>query len=715
LLLPIGIMLWMQRAALRDAKSDPTGAWFSYLRVLSWCGIGLLLLWIVGNSIRHGLEALFAYQLAAWDAGSVALQVAIFIVPPWMAYLICVLSSYRVYVHVRGETWTRGEFFANQLLDVARQMLPVTCLLAGVMMLGVNPRASMGLFVGVYLTYTICTRLKLKVAGTHPEALTTGELRDRVFELAKRAVVEVKQIFIMPAGKSQMANAFASRNSMVIFTDYLLENLDKQEVSAVAAHEITHIQKRHVTWKMVGVVGLVLSPSLLRGILSGSVAVLKSAVHVHNGAAGAGVGWTGTVLLMERVLRFPELDLVFFTIGLALYLWQSRNMERVADAGAIRLTEDPEAVITSLLKLGRLNLMPVQWGPVTGSLFTHPSTMRRVERVARLGQVSPERLQQLLLHYQGLELNRAERKPMGAEQSFAGTRVPENQIVTTARAMQSAVMKAWGLQLLHVALPATVAWFAFRLQVKERPLIYAAGAAACVVIYSLVAHWMGTWGLTRLQLEFKTRLEAEGVAVPDRGAFLVGLCPHASPRFYAAGYDWDTGYLFLSRGQLCYAGDHVRFSLTSEQVREVRLGPGSPGWFPVPRVYVDWQDEATGTVRTWNLYSRMPCLFWHVRRQALDFYADVSRWKMHPADYPATPSPLENLTAPAIGEVTSASPASRFAIGPFLRLAFWLVLLAAAVCAALRVPAIWYVCCVVVLLRVYESLPFWRYGEPKDA
>jgi hypothetical protein len=88
---------------------------------------------------------------------------------------------------------------------------------------------------------------------------------------------------------------------------------------------------------------------------------------------------------------------------------------------------------------------------------------------------------------------------------------------------------------------------------------------------------------------------------------------------------------------------------------------------------------------------------------------------MHPADYPATPSPLENLTAPAIGEVTSASPASRFAIGPFLRLAFWLVLLAAAVCAALRVPAIWYVCCVVVLLRVYESLPFWRYGEPKDA
>jgi len=54
LLLPILIMLWMQFAAIRDAKQDPTAAWFSYFRSLNWCMNGVMLLWIVGNSVRRG-------------------------------------------------------------------------------------------------------------------------------------------------------------------------------------------------------------------------------------------------------------------------------------------------------------------------------------------------------------------------------------------------------------------------------------------------------------------------------------------------------------------------------------------------------------------------------------------------------------------------------------------------------------------------------------
>ena len=711
LLLPIVIMLWMQRAAVRDAASDPIGAWFSYLRVLTWCGNGLLLLWVVGNSIRQGAEALFSYQLGGQGTAAVALRVAIFLLPPWISYIICVVSSYRVYVHVRGEAWTRGEFLLNQLLELAAQMLPLACLLAGSMMLSVNYRAAMGLFVGVYLTFTICTRLKLKVSGTHPEALTTGELRDRVFELAKKAVVELRQIYIMPAGKSQMANAFASRNRIVIFTDYLLGSLDKREVIAVAAHEVTHIQKKHTTWKMAGLLGLVFSPELLRGVVRMILAGLRSILHAQTTHAAAGLDWAAVVVFIERTLKFPELDLVFYSIGLWLFFLQSRSMERVADAGAIRLTQDPEAVITSLLKLGRLNLMPVQWGPITGSLFTHPSTLKRVERVARLGQVPPARLQELLQHYRNLESQRRELEPVQPEMTFADAKVPANQIVTTARAVQSRLIKAYGLQFLHIALPATVAWLAYQLRARERPPIYWAGAAACVALYSLVAHWMGTWGLRKLQLEFKGRLEAEGVAVDQRGAYLAALSPHASPRAYASGYDWDTGYLFLSRDKLLYAGDHLRFSLTPDQILEVRLGPGSPGWFPVPRVYIEWQDEAGGEFRTWNVYSKMPYLFWRAKQQALDFYADVKRWKEQPSSFPEAPAMLGEPPSPTIGEVTGESPSVHFAFRPFLKFAVWMVLLAAAVCAALRVPAIWYVCCVVLLLRVYESLPFWRYRE----
>jgi hypothetical protein len=218
LFLPILITLWMQGAALRDAERDPTGAWFSYLRVLNWCSNGLFLLWTVGHSIRQGLEVSASYALAGHDFGAALLSVMILMVPPWIVYLICILSSYRVYVHVRGETWTRGEFLSNQLLGVATQLLHLMCLIAGIIMLAVNVRVAMVLFLGVYFTYITCIRLKLKVSGTHPEALTTGDLRDRVFQLAKKAAVEVRQLFIMPAGKSQMAKKTSCLKLLLVDT-----------------------------------------------------------------------------------------------------------------------------------------------------------------------------------------------------------------------------------------------------------------------------------------------------------------------------------------------------------------------------------------------------------------------------------------------------------------------------------------------------------------
>jgi Zn-dependent protease with chaperone function len=713
LLSPILIMLWMQRAALRDAERDPTGAWFSYLRVLSWCGNGLLIVWMMGFSIRHGLEVLFSYQLARNDVSAVALGVAIFMLPPWIVYLICLLMSYSVYVRVRGEAWTRGEFLANQLLTVASLLLPLMCLIAASGMLALNARASMALFVGVFLTYAICTRLKLKVSGLHPEALTTGELRDRVFELAKKAVVEVRQVFIMPAGKSMMANAFASRNQFVIFTDYLLNRLDKREVIAVAAHEITHIQKKHVTWKWVGLMGLILSPFIFRGALNLLLGFLNASARHSQAAGGAGADFAVAAVALTKALSFPELDLIFYVVALGLYLLQSRSMERVADAGAVLLTQDPEAVITSLLKLGRLNLLPIQWGPVTGSLFTHPSMLKRVERVARLGQVAPDRLQQILTQYREMESQSA--SVMQPDQIFTESQTTSAHIMTTARASQSAINKSWILQILHIVPAALVAWFGGHWQGRERPLIYIAGAIACIAIYTVVAHWMGVWGLARLQREFKAALQAEGISIPESHAALVALSPEAAPRYYVAGFHWDTGYLFFACNRLCYAGDHVRFALRPEQVGDVRLGPGVPGWFPTPRIYVDWLDEASGTVRTWNVVSKMPCPFWCVKQQAFDLFADFERWRTQPSNYPDASPALKDLAPPSIGEVTSHSPQFIFAFGRSLRLACWIVLLAAAVCMIFRIPALWYVCLVVLLLRIYESLPFWFYKEPGKA
>jgi hypothetical protein len=62
------------------------------------------------------------------------------------------------------------------------------CFLAAMGIISVNGQVSMALFIGAYATYTTCRWLNVKVSGTRLEPLTTGELRDHVFELAKKGL-----------------------------------------------------------------------------------------------------------------------------------------------------------------------------------------------------------------------------------------------------------------------------------------------------------------------------------------------------------------------------------------------------------------------------------------------------------------------------------------------------------------------------------------------
>jgi hypothetical protein len=82
--------------------------------------------------------------------------------------------------------------------------------------------------------------------------------------------------------------------------------------------------------------------------------------------------------------------------GAGWFLFLSRHFEHTADAGAVALTGNPETKISALLKLSHLNLMPIQWGKVTGSWLTHPSTLQRVQRMAAETGMPTEQLHQIL-------------------------------------------------------------------------------------------------------------------------------------------------------------------------------------------------------------------------------------------------------------------------------------------------------------------------------
>jgi hypothetical protein len=236
-----------------------------------------------------------------------------------------------------------------------------------------------------------------------------------------------------------------------------------------------------------------------------------------------------------------------------------------------------------------------------------------------------------------------------------------------------------------------------------------------VLLYGLIARWSGVWGWARLQREFVLKLKTEGIVIPDSSVFLAGFSPHDSPKFYVSATHWDTGFLFLGDQSMSYIGDQVRFALRPGQVRNVRLGPGVPGWLPAPRAYVDWWDESKGALCTFNFAPMIPSLPWKLKKHSLKLYRALRNWVQRPNNYPELAPALAALSAPQLGEVTNRSLKSVFNSGQFFKSTFWIMILAIAICVALSIPSTWYVCGIVLLLRVYEFIPYWTYKEEPGA
>ncbi len=510
-----------------------------------------------------------------------------------------------------------------------------------------------------------------------------------------------------------MANAFASRNHYVFFTDYLLNKLNKREVVAVAAHEVTHIQKRHSMWKLVALIGLIFSPDILFWMLRAFVGFLRHSMQLQiaRDGAGAAQGLAAVVHFGDQVIAFPEIILVLYIFALALFYLQSRYMEHVADAGSVQLSGDPEAAITALLKLSRLNLTPVQWDKVTGTMLTHPSTLKRVQRIAVIGQVAPERLEQLLQESHALTSQPVEEQPLESNETFREA-ASRNPVISTVSAAQMLVFKQWALRFLYIVPPALVAVAVHRWQLPNPSVAYIIGGAACFALFLLISEWQTVWGRTSLMNRFHARLRDDGVAVAEDGAELVALSPHAYLCAYTVAFTWDTGLLLMGKNRLCYAGDQIRFALRPEQVLGVRIGPGIPQWLAQSRIYIDWQTQPGSPVQTWNLEPKSPCAFWRVRRQIRQLHARLERWRAQPSDNTELPAALRQLEAPAIGEVTGEPIRSVVTFRRFLKIAFWNQVLAIMLCLAVRVPSVWYVCCMDFLLVAYSFSPFWFYREP---
>jgi heat shock protein HtpX len=212
-----------------------------------------------------------------------------------------------------------------------------------------------------------------------------GWLYEMVAELAQRAELPVPRVYVCPhAAPNAFATGRNPRHAAVAFTQGLLQNMSRDEIRGVAAHELAHIKNRDTL------------TSTIAATVSGVLAFLAQ----WGLLLGMGRREGGNPLVTFAVI-------IVAAVGAAIIKAMiSRSREFVADADGARIAGSPDGLISALAKLDLMSRrVPLdQPNPAMNNLFiveplasnlsggstltnlfaTHPPTEKRIESLRRL-------------------------------------------------------------------------------------------------------------------------------------------------------------------------------------------------------------------------------------------------------------------------------------------------------------------------------------------
>ena len=681
LILPLVALLLVRRRALRSTD-DPACVWFGFARAAGWIVLGGWIAWIVGLQILHVPGALYLV-LRPNPGALIPLAVALFLVPPAMIAVLAAALSHRVATRLRGVGLTLRETVVQATCQQAGVVIPLLAVsvAASALIVTRDPRAGVTFLVVAIASRIALLRIQIASAGVLPQAVTSGPLRDRIFALAGQAGVKIGQIYVLPMARTRMANAFAMRGNIVLLTDYLLEHLSTREVDAVMAHEIVHLKHNHpLVLRLAAVIG----------------------------------GFIACALFWMQPGRWPimapglVLSMIWFT-------FVSRRCERIADTGAVRLCRDGDALVTGLAHLTRLNTLPLDWGPWTGMLLTHPSTRRRAWAIGEEAGLPEARVEALLQGRHSGDDHYPAIVPAGGE----------SKIFSSIFKLSYGALLAWWMLALSTLAPAAMLlalrWTAHadaaRWPIDLAIATLTAGLSLVTIQRLAVRPYPG------LRKKLEARLSGRGLDAACENGVFVGVSPGTTPRVYEGFYDWDIAFLFVRGNRLIVVGEEARFALRRDQVLEIAPAETPPAWIPTPRVALRWQDPSSGQSGAFTFRPADASVMTGSGVEAERLRARLEAWWRDgvppvSGSAPETQAALEIVALPPAGPVTGLSPRA-LVRGRTLFPSLLVSLLASiAVCVLLGLPfAPWNSAGFVDVLaaawffQLFLRVPYWRWRE----
>jgi STE24 endopeptidase len=193
------------------------------------------------------------------------------------------------------------------------------------------------------------------------EPLPDGATRDDVLELARRAGVDVGEVYEVDASRrTTAANAYVTglgHTKRVVLYDTLLKEFTPAETRLVVAHELGHVKYKDVPG---GLLWLALVAPF------GTLVVARATERLtRDGRSPV------PAAVLSLALVAPALTMISNQL--------SRAIERRADAFALELTGEPDAMVGFERRITLQNVGdpdPPRWQQLV--MGTHPTTMERI-------------------------------------------------------------------------------------------------------------------------------------------------------------------------------------------------------------------------------------------------------------------------------------------------------------------------------------------------
>lgn len=226
-----------------------------------------------------------------------------------------------------------------------------------------------------FIAYFFSDKIVLSRYGANKiTSFSHPEIYQMLFELSKEANLPMPNLYLID---DEAPNAFATgrnpNNAAVVLTSGLLKLMNKNEVKAVMAHELGHINHYDILTGSVA------------AMFAGAIAILANMTNAKR---------QGSFLILAIVM-----PLVATIIKMSI----SRSREYAADEFSANITKNPQWLINALSKLEIYSKQPKNFAVQTAHMFiinplksdfatlfrTHPTTEDRIKNLQSLQYKSP--------------------------------------------------------------------------------------------------------------------------------------------------------------------------------------------------------------------------------------------------------------------------------------------------------------------------------------